>query len=101
VHVSKTVLVWTLLIAAVMAPVAEVVAFGIHEHTSVPNASGAPTGNGSDPGRSHHCEFWMSLGTVPVVQDFSPLAQVAALDAAPAPRRGSPTLSVPVPPPRS
>jgi hypothetical protein len=87
VHSSKGFLIWTLLIAALVAPIADVAAFGIHDHISVPETnSGDAT---EDP------------GIVLVVEVPPPLDQVAALDVPPSPPRGSQPLSVPLSPPRS
>lgn len=102
VRASKALLVWMLLIAAVMAPITDVAAFGIHDHITVPNANGDELRrDGSDPARSHHCELGMSLGALLVVAVLAPLHVVATLNAPPAPPRRSQTLSVPASPPRS
>lgn len=103
VPVSKTVLVWTLLIAALLAPIADVAAFGIHDHISVSDVnSGDLTTDGSERGSRHHCELGMSPGTLlGPVQAPLPFDQVTALELVPAPSRGSQTPSVPFSPPRS
>jgi hypothetical protein len=88
VHSSKGFLIWTLLIAALVAPIADVAAFGIHDdHISMPET------NGGDPTEDP--------GIVLVVEVPPPLDQVAALDVPPSPPRGSQPLSVPLSPPRS
>ena len=102
VRVLKVLLAWTLLLAAIMAPLADVAAFGIHDHITVPSANGGDlTRDGSDPARNHHCEFWMSPGALLVVAAPAPLDLLETLDAPPASPRKSQTLSVPVSPPRS
>lgn len=103
VSVSKPLLVWTLLIAAVLVPIADVAAFGIHDHISVSEVTGGDlTTEGSAPGSNHHCELGMSPGTLlGLVQAPLPFDQVTALEVVPAPSRGSQTPPVPFSPPRS
>ena len=102
VRASKALLVWMLLIAAVMAPITDVAAFGIHDHITVPNANGDELRrDGSDPARSHHCELGMSPGALLVAAAPAPFHVVATLNAPQAPPRRSQTLSVPASPPRS
>ena len=102
VRASKALLVWTLLIAALLAPITDVAAFGLHDHITVPNANGDELRrDGSDPARSHHCELGMSPGALLVVAIPAPLHIVATLKAPSAPPRTSQTLSVPASPPRS
>ena len=102
VRASKICLAWMLLLAAIVAPLADVAAFGIHEHITVPNRNGDdPTRDGSDAAPGHHCEFWMSPGALLIVAAPWPLEFLATLDVAMAAPRRSQTLSVPASPPRS
>jgi hypothetical protein len=99
---------WTFLLAAVsvlllaLAPSADVVAFGLHEHVTTERSfglTGAETAQGATP--SHHCELSVSLGElIPVVELPTPLVLIGD---PPNPRASSPQHRpfVPLTPPRS
>lgn len=101
-HWSRRVPVWILVMSVLVAPLADVAVFGIHDHVSVSaGEQGSLTATGADPAPSHHCELGMSPCAVLDVNELSIPAAVVLLSGAPPPLLASHTPFVPFAPPRA
>lgn len=87
---------------ALVAPMADVAVFGIHDHVSVSaREQGGLAATGPDPAPSHHCELAMSPGVLLQVDEFPVPWAVASPPDGPAPLLASHTPVVPFGPPRA
>jgi hypothetical protein len=93
---------WLLVMTALVAPMADVVVFGIHEHVSVAaQEQGSLSATGTDLAPSHHCELAMSPGVLLHAGDLPAPGVVASPPHIPAPPLASHTPLVPFGPPRA
>jgi hypothetical protein len=93
---------WLLVMTALVAPMADVVVFGIHEHVSVSaQEQGSLTATGTDSAPSHHCDLAMSPGVLLHAGDLPAPGVVASPPHTPAPPLASHTPLVPFGPPRA
>lgn len=91
-----------LVVTALVAPMADVAVFGIHDHVSVSaREQGGLTATGADSAPSHHCELAMSPGIMLQLDELLVPGAVAAPPDVPAPPLASHTPVVPFGPPRA
>jgi len=95
-------LIWVLTLTALVAPVADVIAFGLHDHVSVSaRAQGGLTLTGADTAPSHHCELAMSPGVLLQTDELPAPGPIASPPGAPRLMLASHTPIVPFNPPRA